>query len=96
MARFIVIHQVVENASLDDMLAARQALRAAAQGSIEWRNSWYIPANGEMLCEWEAPGQEAIREALTQSGATRFVPIKAIHEVVPAGPKDYPGEFPDP
>jgi len=93
MARYIVIHQVVESTTLDDMLAMRKMLYTAARGQTEWRNSWYIPATNELLCEWDAPTKDAIRDALTQSGAVTFAPIKAIHEVVPAGPKDYPGEF---
>ena len=95
MARFIVIHQVIENASLDDMLTMRKKLYAAAQGTTEWRNSWYDAATNELLCEWEAPTRDAICDALTNSGALQFAPLKTIHEVVPAGPKDYPGELSD-
>ena len=93
MARFIVIHQAVENTNQDDVLAIRKALYAATPKSSEWRNSWYVPETNELFCEWEAPDRETIRQALIKSNATRLFPIKTIHEVVPTGPKDYPGEF---
>lgn len=93
MARFIVIHQVAESANLDDVLAIRKNICAAVQQTCEWRNSWFVPETNELLCEWEAATVEIIQQLLTESGATQIFPIKAIREVVPAGPKDYPGEF---
>jgi hypothetical protein len=92
MARFIVIHQMAENTTQDAVLVARKTLSAASPESAEWRSSWYVPATNELFCEWEAPTLETIRQALFQSGALQFAPIKILHEVVPVGPKDLPDE----
>jgi hypothetical protein len=93
MARFIVVHQIVENTSVDDLRAVRKSLYAAAQGAPEWRNSWYVPATNQLICEWEAQTSDAIRDVLIASGAMAIVPIKTVDEVVPSGPADFPGEF---
>jgi hypothetical protein len=92
MARFIIIHQMAENTNQDAVLVARKTLYAAIPKTAEWRNSWYVPKTNELFCEWEAPTQEVIRQALLQSGVLQFAPIKTIHEVVPVDPKDFPDE----
>jgi hypothetical protein len=94
MARFIAIHQFAENVNLEETRTLRQNLHRELRGTtLEWLNSWYIPTNGQLICEWEAPDAKAVRQVLEDSGALRIAPLALLEEVVLAGPRDYPGEF---
>lgn len=76
MNRFIVIHGLPGTATQDEVIAAGQGVMARLTDDARWLNSWLIPDDDRLLCEWEASGEEAIQAAL--KGVELF-PVEAIY-----------------
>jgi hypothetical protein len=88
MARFIVFHGFPPKASQDKLIErAREVVASLAPGA-EWLNSWWIPGELEkLICEWEAPNEDAIRTSLEP--VKDLFPIEAIHEAQWIDPQWY-------
>ena len=87
MARVIVTHTSVKEATQEQFFEnARNVVASLAPGA-EWLNSWWFPATGRLLCEWEAPDEDAVRASL--GPAVDLFPIEAIDEVQWADPQWY-------
>lgn len=88
MTRFIVIHRLPGAATQDEVIAVGQAVTARLSDNAQWLNSWLIPDDDRLLCEWEASSEEAIRAAL--EGVEMF-PIEAIYPVERIAPVWFAG-----
>jgi hypothetical protein len=95
MPRFIVTHHLSDSAeTLESLRRARRELHELTQASkIQWLNSWLVYSSGQLLCEYEAPDARSIQRIVDESGAAKLLPITRIDEVMPSGPRDFPGEF---
>jgi hypothetical protein len=80
MDRFIAIHEVKPNTTQDEAWEAAHAIATSATGGARWLRSYLVPEMDEMICDWEAPDEAAIRQSLKPYEST--VPIKAIHRAV--------------
>ena len=84
MDRFIVIHGVRPGTTQDETWEAAHAIATSATGGARWLRSYFVPEREEMICDWEAPNEAAIRRSLKRYG--HVVPIKEIHPVVYVDP----------
>jgi len=87
MARFLVFHNPVENIPQEEVIESAQALQRSLPAGLRWLNSWILPKEYRMICEWEAPDEQSIRSALRQ--VERYLPVEAVHEVEHIQPQWY-------
>jgi len=88
MARFIVVHNVaVEEMSQDQLVDLAKQVAARLKPGVEWISSWYTSEANKLLCEWEAPDEEAIGVALGE--ALKVYPIEIIYSVIYINPAWY-------
>lgn len=97
MARFMVMHRLAESPdaqSTEDVREARRNLYQNLKGTnVQWLRGWWLYESAQQLCEYEAPSESAIRQAIEASGVSKVLPIVSIEEVLLTGPNDIPGEF---
>jgi hypothetical protein len=87
MARYLVFHTGAEVISQEEIVeAARQVQRSLPEG-FQWLNSWFVPSEYRMICEWEAADKESLRSFLGQ--AVPLLPVEVIQEVEPVRPEWY-------
>ena len=87
MARFIVTHSSVAEATQAQLFESARHVVASLAPGTEWLNSWWFPATGKFLCEWEAPDEDTIRISL--GSAVDLFPIETIEEVQWVNPHWY-------
>ena len=88
MARFIVVHNVaVEEMSQDQLVDLAKQVAARLKPGVEWISSWYTSEANKLLCEWEAPDEEAVRVALGET--LKVYPIEIIYSVIYINPAWY-------
>jgi muconolactone delta-isomerase len=87
MARFIVFHKGSEDISQDAVVEAAQAVQRSLPEGIKWLNSWFVPGEYRLICEWEAPDEQSVRAAL--AGVMDLFPVEVVHEVVYIQPEWY-------
>jgi len=88
MARFIVVHKLPDVATQDEVIAAGRAVVAASSNGCKWLGCWVVPENDRLLCEWEAPDEEAVRASLRE---TELFPVEAIYPVAVIDPAWFKG-----
>ena len=87
MARFIIIHRGQQEVSQDLVVNTARTIRCALPENVKWLNSWYVPSENRLICEWEAADEETVHSALKE--ALDLWPIEVIHEVVHVEPDWY-------
>ena len=87
MARFLIIHKGPENVSQDEVVEAAQKVRRTLPADLKWLNSWFIPTEYRLICEWEGGTEAAVRSAAEL--VADLWPIEAFHEVVHVDPDWY-------
>ena len=87
MARYLVFHTGSEVIGQEEIVEAARQLQKSLPGGLQWLNSWFIPSEFRMICEWEAPDKQALQSFLAQ--AMPLLPVQVIHEVEPIRPDWY-------
>ena len=87
MALFLVFHTGTEVISQEEIVAAARQLQSSLPEGLRWLNSWFIPSQYRMICEWEAADKQTLQSFLAQ--AMPLLPVEAIHEVEPIRPDWY-------
>ena len=87
MARFIVIHDIPPQATQDQIIGGAKNVVASLKPGTEWLNSWMVPEERKLFCEWEAPDANAIRSSL--ESVKPLFPIESLYEVEWVDPKWY-------
>jgi hypothetical protein len=87
MARFLVFHTGSEVISQEEIVGAARQLQSALPEGLKWLNSWFIPSEFRMICEWEAADGQTLQSFLAQ--AMPLLPVEAIHEAEPIRPEWY-------
>jgi len=87
MARFIVTHFSDGDVTHDQFVEIAKKVGASLAPGAEWLNAWWFPATGKLLCEWEAPDEDAIRVSL--GPALDTFPLETIEDVHFADPQRY-------
>lgn len=88
MARFIIVHDLPAVATQDEVIAAGKALTTASSNGAKWLRSWVVLDQNQLLCEWEAPEEGAIRASLGEVG---LLPIRSIQTVATIDPAWFKG-----
>jgi len=83
MARFIIFHKGPQ----DVVVEAAQKVRRSLPAEVKWLNSWFVPNENQLICEWEAPDQQILQSALKD--VMELWPIELVHEVVHVEPDWY-------
>jgi len=83
MARFLVVHKLPAVATQDEVIAAGKAIVTASLNGSKWLRGWIVPDDNRLLCEWEAPEEDAIRTALRE---VELLPIESLHSVAAIDP----------
>ena len=87
MDRFIVIHAVKPGATQDQVWEVCHLLATSAVKEAKWLRSYFVPESDELICDWEAPDEAAVRESLRLAGAGEHAPIKHVYSAVYVDPK---------
>jgi hypothetical protein len=87
MERFIVIHGVNPDVNQDEVWEGFHRVATSAVRGAKWLSSYFLPETEEMLCDWEAPDEAAVRESLEASGALDKAPIKKVYMAIHADPE---------
>jgi hypothetical protein len=87
MARFLVFHTGSEEISQEVIVNAARQLQKSLPENLKWLNSWFLPSEYRMVCEWEAPDQQSLQSFLGEM--VPLLPVEVIHEVEPIRPEWY-------
>jgi hypothetical protein len=87
MARFLVFHTGKEVISQEEIVDAARQLQKSLPEGLQWLNSWFVPSEYRMICEWEAADKQSLQSFLTQS--MPLLPVEVIHEVEQIRPDWY-------
>jgi hypothetical protein len=87
MARFLVFHTGSEVISQEEIVGAARQLQSSLPEGLQWLNSWFIPSEFRMICEWEAADKQTLQTVLAQ--AMPLLPVEVIREVEPIRPDWY-------
>jgi hypothetical protein len=79
MAKFIVIHPVGKELTLETGRPAGMAVKANVTTDAYWVKSFYVRDEGNLYCEWDAKNAEAIRKALAK--AAPDLPTKGVYKL---------------
>jgi hypothetical protein len=79
MARYLVFHTGSEVISQEEIVGAARQLQSSLPEGLQWLNSWFLPAEYRMICEWEAADKQSLQSFLSQ--AMPLLPVEVIHEV---------------
>ena len=87
MARFIIFHKGPQDVAQDVVVEAAQKVRRSLPAEVKWLNSWFVPNENQLICEWEAPDQQILQSVLKD--VMELWPIELVHEVVHVEPDWY-------
>ena len=79
MAKFLVVHPVGKEITLEAMKPGSTALKAALTADAYWVKTLYVREEGKAYCEWDAKDAESIRKLLDK--AAPELPTEGIYEI---------------
>lgn len=85
MARYLVIHPVGSEITVEAATPLARAAKAFSSAQAYWIKSWYAQEQGKLYCEWDGVSAEAVRQALEEAASTlpeeARAPIEGIYEL---------------
>ena len=79
MAKYLVIHPVGQDFTLEASGEGAKVLKAALTTDAYWLKSEYCREAGRIYCHWDAKDAESIRQVLTE--AAPDLPTEGIYEI---------------
>ena len=67
MAKFLVVHPVGKEVTLEASTPVGRAAKANSTVDAYWVKSWYAREEGKLYCEWDAKDAESIRQVLKRA-----------------------------
>lgn len=67
MAKFLVVHPVGKEMTLEAGKPIGQAIKANLTADAYWIRSMYAREEGKLYCEWDAKDAESIRQVLAKA-----------------------------
>ena len=67
MAKFLVIHPVGSEMTLEAGTPIAQSIKARVTADAYWRRTVYAPEAGALYCTWDAVDAGAIRQVLAKA-----------------------------
>lgn len=79
MAKFLVVHPVGKDMTLETGTPTAQAIKANLTADAYWIRSVYARDEGKLYCEWDAKDAESIRQVLTK--AVPELPTEGVYKI---------------
>ena len=79
MAKFLVVHPVGKELTLEKATPVGKAVKAGSTVDAYWVRSWYAHEEGKFYCEWDAKDAESVRQVITKV-APDF-PTEGVYEI---------------
>ena len=79
MAKFLVIHPVGTEMTLESGTPIAQAIKANLTTDAYWIRSVYAREEGKLYCEWDAKDAESIHQVLNKS--TPELPTEGVYRL---------------
>ncbi len=89
MPNFLVTHRTAESFCLDEFLSLEKRAVRVLPREIKWTMSWYLPQEEEVMTQWEAPTEQAVRVAMERLGMCHQLALLKIENAMPVFPKRY-------
>lgn len=67
MTKFLVIHPVGSDLTLESGTPLAQSIKSHLTGDAYWRRSIYAPETGSLYCTWDAKDSETIMQVLKEA-----------------------------
>ena len=67
MAKFLVVHPVGKELTLETGTPVGKAVKASSTVDAYWVRSWYAREEGKFYCEWNAKDAESVRQVMTKA-----------------------------
>ena len=64
MAKFLVVHPVGKELTLEAATPVAKAAKANSTTDAYWVRSWYAREEGKLYCEWDGKDAESISQVL--------------------------------
>ncbi|HEY32937.1 MAG TPA: DUF4242 domain-containing protein [Dehalococcoidia bacterium] len=88
MAKFIVVHPVGKDLTLEAATPVAKGVKANVTADAFWLKSYYAREEGKLYCFWDAKDIESIRQVVAK-GAPDF-PTEGIYELdIIVNPEDF-------
>jgi hypothetical protein len=85
MAKFLVVHPVGSDVTVESATPLARAAKAHSTTEAYWVKSWYARAEGKLYCEWDAVDASAVQRVLERAVETLPVearaPVAGIYEL---------------
>ncbi|MGD2144934.1 MAG: DUF4242 domain-containing protein [Anaerolineae bacterium] len=79
MAKFLVVHPVGTEVTLEGATPIAQAAKAHSTLDAYWVRSWYAREEGKLYCEWDGKDAESVSQVLTE--AVPDFPVEGVYEM---------------
>jgi len=79
MAKFLLVHPVGKELTLEAATPVAKAVKANSTVDPYWVRSWYAREEGKLYCEWDAKDAESIRQVSAK--AAPDMPIEGVYEL---------------
>ncbi len=79
MAKFLLVHTVGKELTLETVTPVAKAMKANSTVDAYWVRSWYAREEGKLYCEWDAKDAESIRQVSAK--AAPDLPIEGVYEL---------------
>ncbi len=79
MAKFIAVHPVGKELTLEAAAPIAKAVKTNLTVDAYWIRSWYAREEGKLYCEWNAKDAESIREVFAK--ASPDFPVEGVYEL---------------
>jgi hypothetical protein len=79
MAKFIAVHPVGKEMTVEAGTPMAKAIKAHATPDAYWVSSVYLREEGKMYCEWDAKDPQAISQVLAK--AAPDLPTEGIYQI---------------
>jgi len=79
MAKFLAVHPVGKELTLEAATPVGKAVKANSTVDAYWVRSWYAREEGKLYCEWDGKDAESIRQVLVK--AVPGFPVEGIYEM---------------
>jgi hypothetical protein len=80
MPKYLVVHPVGKDVTLEASRPGAEAIKAAMTTDAYWLRSEYAREEGKIYCHWDARDADAIRQVLAK--AAPDLPTEGIYEIV--------------
>jgi hypothetical protein len=89
MPNFLVTHHAGDTFCLDEFLNLEKRAVRVLPREIKWEMSWYLPQAEQVITQWEAPTEQAVRVAMERLGMCHKLSLLRIENATPVFPKRY-------